>query len=366
MSPHEPHFYHSGIYALGSNGSGQLGIGHKEDVSTPESVKTKQNSPPADVKHIASGGNHTVVLYTNDVLLTAGDNSDGRCFRVADDETSALGGVASCDTLGSVVKHVAATWTATLLALEKGVIWVCGSGNSGELGLGKGVTESRNGSLISFPPRGPKVVRLASCMGHVVAVLSNGEVWGWGKGRKGQLGEPAENCWEPRKIEGIPFFATEAVCGKDFTCVFGPPSTGEVLVLGPSSNDRFGVRTNAPRTVPGWRQVAASWGSIFVLVESGILISWGRDDHGQLPPPHLPRLKSIAAGSEHCLALTGSGTVLAWGWGEHGNCGQPTDSSGDVSQRWNELKVPWQPLSLFAGCATSFVVTRNAAHSDEG
>jgi protein ATS1 len=193
-------------------------------------------------------------------------------------------------------------------------------------------------------------------MAHVVAVLSNGEVWGWGKGRKGQLGGPSGNVWTPRKIVEIGFFATDAICGKDFTCVFGSPSTGEVSLLGLSSNDRFGVRANAMAAVPGWNQVAASWGSIFVLLKTGEVIAWGRDDHGQLPPAGLPLLNAIAAGSEHCLGLTKAGKVLAWGWGEHGNCGEPTGPNGDVKGRWNEIRLSRPVVSIFAGCATSFVV----------
>jgi protein ATS1 len=193
-------------------------------------------------------------------------------------------------------------------------------------------------------------------MAHVVVVLTNGEVWGWGKGRKGQLGEPAENVWRPRRIEDIGFFAVDVVCGKDFTCIFGSPSTGDISILGPNSNDRFGMKTNAPATVLGWKQVAASWGSIFVLSESGSVTAWGRNDHGQLPPAGLPPLKSIIAGSEHCLGLTEAAKVLAWGWGEHGNCGEPTDEKGDVKDGWNEIVLVQPASAIFAGCATSFVV----------
>ncbi|CZT15906.1 related to alpha-tubulin suppressor [Ramularia collo-cygni] len=335
------------LFAFGSNGSGQLGIGHTEDVSVPHPVLGC-----LDVQQIACGGNHTIVTGKHG-LATSGENSDGRCFTASDSSTN-----------NSLFLHsdkypeamVAATWSASFIC-SAGSVHACGAGNAGELGLGPGVQlVGTPQAIANFPPVGTKIVKIAACMAHVVVVLTNGEVWGWGKGRKGQLDEPAATVWSPRKFKNIGFFAVDAVCGKDFTCIFGSPSTGELFVTGPNSNDRFGVKTNAPANVRGWKKVAASWGSVFVLSESGDVTAWGRNDHGQLPPVGLPPLSSIVAGSEHCLGLTEAGKVLAWGWGEHGNCGDPTDAKGDVKNGWNEIALSRPASAIFAGCATSFVV----------
>lgn len=58
------------IFALGSNGSGQLGIGHQDDTSTPQEVNTDGIST-AGIKQIACGGNHTTVLFENGDIATA-------------------------------------------------------------------------------------------------------------------------------------------------------------------------------------------------------------------------------------------------------------------------------------------------------
>lgn len=340
------------LYAFGSNGSGQLGIGHAEDVSAPQQVIDS-----GSVQRIACGGNHSVIRSGETHIATAGDNSDGRCFTASSKSTSIPFFTFSEEYSQALV---AATWSASLICSD-GTIYACGSGNAGELGLGKGIEfAERPQAIPTFPPNGTKIIKIAACMAHVVVILTNGEAWGWGKGRKGQLGEPAETVWKPRRIESIDFFATDVVCGKDFTCIFGRQTTGELRLLGPNSNDRFGIKTNAPVAVPGWKEVAASWGSVFVLSEYGEVTAWGRNDHGQLPPFGLPLLKSIAAGSEHCLGLTVDGKVLAWGWGEHGNCGKPTDAKGDVKNGWNEIVVPQPALTIFAGCATSFIVAGKA------
>jgi protein ATS1 len=193
-------------------------------------------------------------------------------------------------------------------------------------------------------------------MGHVVAVLSNGEAWGWGNGRKGQLGEPAAGAvYAPRLISGVGFEVVKAVCGREFTCLFGRPETGEMAVLG---SDKWGVRSHAPcGGVAGWKEVGAGWGSVFVLKGDGTLLSWGRDDHGQLAREGLGQVRTMAVGSEHALVLTEAGDLMAWGWGEHGNCGQIRDVKGEKGQR-NKIAStePGMEITMLgAGCATSWI-----------
>ncbi|USW55723.1 Putative regulator of chromosome condensation 1/beta-lactamase-inhibitor protein II [Septoria linicola] len=351
------------LYAFGSNGSGQLGIGHTEDVSLPEECKGNWVSKCSTIRQLAGGGNHTIAVFTDRAFASVGDNRDGRCMTAQERQihTTWQQYQFPPDFEMVFLGHVAATWSASFATCEAETPYVSGTGNSGEIGLGPGISTTDGAfQVIEMNPRHEPVVKIVASMGHVVVVLESGEVLGWGRGRKGQLGRPAENMWTPRRFEDILFKVVDAACGKDFTVLFGEPSKGELLVLGLAGSDRFGVKRDAPDSLPGWKQVAASWGSIYVLMESGELKAWGRNDHGQLPPSGLPLLDSIAAGSEHCLGLTRDGKVLAWGWGEHGNCGMPIDKNGDVKGRWNEIATVSQlPASaVFAGCATSFIAVQ--------
>ena len=355
------------LYAFGSNGSGQLGVGHEDDLSQPQSSIIDSLD---SIKQIAAGGNHTLFLSETGKVAAAGNNPCGHTARAEGDSVSHCTAVpaslpAEQHSGGEwnapvLIDQVAATWCASLMLSRHGSLIVGGEGLNGELGLGKDITKSTDLQAIpNFPPGSRRVLQIAACMAHAVAVLDNGDVYGWGKGGKGQLGEPAQDAWSPRKIEGIPFPVAKAVCGKDFTCFIGARENGELAISGLKSRDRFGVLSSAPKAVPGWKDVGASWGSIFILKQDGNLISFGRNDHGQLAPQDLPAVEAIGAGSEHCLALTQAGQVLSWGWGEHGNCGAPTDQSGDVKGgRWNEVELPdgQSAAALFAGCATSFIV----------
>lgn len=355
------------LLALGSNGAGQLGIGNTEDVSIPSKCQISRHmissAPFSRINTIAAGGNHTLVLYHDGTLFASGNNSDGRCnlnyAAIKLDESPQLQSFISPngfeqDEYPGSYQFCTATWEASICLDINGHIVTCGTGNRGELGLGEGVSKARRPRAISgFPPPGTRMGWLAASVSHVVAVLTNGDVYGWGSGRKGQLGQPFESVWLPRKIEGIGFHARRAVCGRDFTYIVGDPTSGEHMVIG---SDKWDVVARAPETLPPWKEVGASWGSIFVLLQTGEILSWGRNDHGQLGPKNLPSVEQIAIGSEHAVALTSAGEVVAWGWGEHGNCGLPTED-GDVKDRWNVLAVSGTVYKLGAGCATSFIAS---------
>ena len=354
------------VYAIGSNGSGQLGIGHKEDVSVPKQVLFDDENigPTSEVK---AGGNHTLLLSSGS-LYCSGDSSSGACGLISELEPSDSqfyrARLSTEDSKSSSpVIFCAASWEASIIVQkdEDGLatkVSSFGIGNKGELGQGELLFRSSKAQIIKdFPPKNLEIVDLAASVSHVVAVLSNGEVYGWGSGRKGQLGQPEGIIYVPRKITGLDFKALRAVCGREFTYILGETESGKHAVLG---SDKWSVRSAAPAAVHGWKDVGASWGSIFVLNKDGRLISWGRDDHGQLSPLGPSPLSQVAIGSEHALGLTMDGKVLAWGWGEHGNCG-PGTTNGDVKGKWNVIASsqylpPGSKISnIGAGCATSWV-----------
>lgn len=380
------------LFAFGSNSCGQLALGHVEDVSIPTRCLFYEDPDPTtqnDIIRIAAGGNHTLVLFGNGAVYAAGCNVDGRCGRQQqqgkDDESILrFRRVVLTTEDGKVFdtfKDMSATWEGSFLVAWSGddnVTLVLGTGAKGELGLGTARTQSPTPIPISnFPPPRTSVVSIASGMGHTATVLSNGEVYGWGGARKGQLGEGAKAGkieWSPVKIADVPFYATAVTCGREFTVVSGDKEKGEYVVLG-SSGDKWGVLSGQPgsifndgaRVLPVYTGISAGWHAIYVhhqRQEEGhaSITAWGRNDRGQLPPADLPSAKMLAVGSEHALALLDDGTVAVFGWGEHGNCGTEIDAQGNVKERYNRIDMSEIGherviVGIGAGCATSWVIT---------
>lgn len=354
------------IFAIGSNGSGQLGIGHKEDVSVPKQVQFEPNPPSSPIVKVSAGGNHTLLLTRSGQLYRGGDTASGACGITSEPSVPLFQEICLSKDPKRQTGHIdliAATWEASFVVArdddgKRTRLFSFGSGMKGELGSGELIVRTPTATqLKDFPPAGTEIVDLAACMGHAVAVLSNGDAYGWGNCRKSQIGDPGAVVYSPRKINGIGFKVARAVCAKESTCFFGEPESGNIRVLG---SDKWELSSKAPATAPPWIDVGASWGDIYILRKDGYLQGWGRDDHGQLPPPNLPRLERIAIGSEHVVALSADGEALAWGWGEHGNCG-PQVEDNDVKGRWNVIASPkfippgCQIDRIGAGCATSWV-----------
>lgn len=327
---------------------------------------------------IVAGGNHTLILFESGAVYAAGFNADGRCGGVQEESLLRFRRVRLRDgDDGTVVdrfRDVSASWAASFLVADideekNGVgdgqrVYVLGSGDRGELGLGKDIVRASACEVLrDFPPQEQRIVSIASGMGHTVAILSNGDVYGWGAARKGQLGTALaakKIVWKPEKIEGaIPFAARAVVCGREFTVITGPQESGQYVILG-AQDDRWRIRSDAPSTLTKARSIAASWHGIYVHDFDSNVTAWGRQDRGQLPPPDLGPVAQIAVGSEHAIALLPDRkTVVAFGWGEHGNCGPETDERGNVAGRYNVIPLPQDTtvLGLGAGCATSWIIT---------
>ncbi|KAL8635038.1 MAG: hypothetical protein Q9228_007433 [Teloschistes exilis] len=351
------------LFALGSNGSGQLGTGHTKDVNNAQQCYLingleHAGTWPSPIRMVKGGGNYTLVLLEDGSLFVSGDlRTNGTGSDAVAEFISVFNSVPNTVFDGKKIKLCSALWDTSVIVTEDDEIYTVGSDSKAERGMGQGVSGTFP-KLNKFLPPGESIVDLASGLAHTIVVLSNGDVYGWGNGRKGQIGEPAGIVWKPRKIDGIYFKVVRAVCGREFSYLIGDPSNGHHTIIG---SDKWNVRSTAPVAMPDWLDIGATWGTVFVLDQSGKLHAWGRNDHGQLGvASHPDQIKAIAAGSEHAVILTQNGAVAFSGWGEHGNCGSGTDPQGDVKE-WSQHFSPnfaaksFEILGIAAGCATSFV-----------
>jgi hypothetical protein len=66
------------VYAWGLNNHGQLGVGHKENISLPEKVK---NLEGVTVTMMAGGEHHTIAVADDGRVFCWGRNDEGQCGR---------------------------------------------------------------------------------------------------------------------------------------------------------------------------------------------------------------------------------------------------------------------------------------------
>ena len=66
------------VYAWGLNNHGQLGVGHKENISLPQKVK---NLEGVQVVMMAGGEHHTIAVSQDGRVFCWGRNDEGQCGR---------------------------------------------------------------------------------------------------------------------------------------------------------------------------------------------------------------------------------------------------------------------------------------------
>ncbi|KAF3920007.1 hypothetical protein ABW21_db0201711 [Orbilia brochopaga] len=357
------------LFSFGSNSLGQLSLGHVEDAHTPTEVVLPRL--PSDISIIA-GGNHTFLLSTTQKLLySVGDNTFGRSAIPQTSDSSTLAKTTSFELVPPPTPtanwvSIGAGWQFSILLSSGNKVYACGNGPRGELGLDVSVrTCSTPTEIPGFPPPTTTIVQLVSGVEHTLALLSDGRVYGWGNGRKGQLGilpSDSKQLWTPCELRldaQDDFQVASIAAGREISAFIS--RTGEVRVIG---NDKWGViKLNPTVANPtcGWKAFNAGWAAIYVLSNDGKLVSWGRNTHGQLPPNDIPPLDQVAVGSEHVIAVGRDGNLYAWGWGEHGNCGLLEKERGEVVRWTQKVRVEglvegkYQVEGIAAGCATSWV-----------
>src|SRR5438128_9587367 len=143
----------SGLFAFGSNGSGQLGIGNFLDCNVPTPCKFSKKAdnhisddddsfasslkyPP---KVISCGGNHSALITYNGELWMTGSNVKGQCGNIVINDDNLFYNCFHQVLTDKKWKHVACGWTFTILVEENGNVYALGKGSFGELGCGKNV-----------------------------------------------------------------------------------------------------------------------------------------------------------------------------------------------------------------------------------
>ncbi len=167
------------VWAWGKNNYGQLGDGSKANKNKPIAV-----SGMIDVKAISCGRYFSMVLKQDGSVWTWGKNGDGE-----------LGNGAFNDQLHPVqvrnlsnVKAIAGGWYHGLALKQDGSVWGWGQNAYGQLGI----------SNTNDQPVPVKVMSLNGATAitgsrYLSAAVVNGNVWTWGKNKAGLLGNGTTN-----------------------------------------------------------------------------------------------------------------------------------------------------------------------------
>ncbi|MFA5794830.1 MAG: fibronectin type III domain-containing protein [Candidatus Brocadiia bacterium] len=165
------------LWAWGQNNYGQLGLGDTTNRNTPTQAGTD-----TDWSKIAAGYAYTIALKTNGTLWAWGENWFGQLG----DGTNVSKNIPTQIGTDTNWQQIACGYWHTLAIKTDGTLWAWGKNSVGELGLGD--TTDRNTPVrVGFDTDWAKITAHGN-NGHTLAIKTNGTIWGWGDNTSGQLG----------------------------------------------------------------------------------------------------------------------------------------------------------------------------------
>ena len=221
------------IYTMGSNQYGQLGMGEKPQLKQEEndsdSVTTSPNGDVFDrfvhmdylhveVKLLACGANHTILVTQDNEMYSCGGNMFGECGLGHSHDAHEFQKVeldSGIDNEKSefIIEQVSCGSEHSFIRTRNHELWSCGQNYAGQLGLGTMNNESRfqkvslelqenESDAVSRNNRDVIELKQVSCGdNHTVLLTMNNEIWTCGSNIHGALG--TESHSEMRKVSDI-------------------------------------------------------------------------------------------------------------------------------------------------------------------
>ncbi|CAL1542439.1 unnamed protein product, partial [Lymnaea stagnalis] len=193
------------VFAWGRGDNGRLGLGNYDSTTSPKPVNIPGDSHPCFVH---CGMDCSVILTLEHTLLCSGSNrynklaldqitSDEVVESLMEESTSFIP-VSSSPISNIQVKMVALGTSHSAIVTVDGDCYTFGSNQFGQLGV---ETEPGNRKPKHVTLLQNKVALISCGDIFTVAVLTDNEVYTWGKSSRGRLGRPVEESHLPRPVQ---------------------------------------------------------------------------------------------------------------------------------------------------------------------
>jgi alpha-tubulin suppressor-like RCC1 family protein len=357
------------VFSFGGNHTGGLGISNNDTKLVPTRVA---GLPPSSgpVRQVTAGFHHTGMVTEAGDLLMCGDGWNGQLGLGDKEDRTTPTLVERAEFKGEAVLMVACGFAHTAVATEGGGVYTFGDGKQGQLGHGDEEDQlaPRRVPEAEFRPNGSaegpdeRIVMVAAGCRHTVALSEAGHVFTWGLGEDGQLGHgDGDDQWAPQQVEAGRFGGEKVVfvaAGGNHTAAV--TAGGQLYTWGWNCHGQLGHGDTGSRLVPtvvgafgaseGRQVVMAACGALHTLVvtQDGGLWASGCGYDGilglndgqarrvfeQVGGFGGARVVSAAAEYEHSVAVTEDGALWTWGEGKRGRLGH-----GDEEDRWVPTRV---------------------------
>ena len=235
--------------------------------------------------------------------------------------------------------------THTALLMPDGTVWTAGGNLNGELGDGTSQSSLARKQVLAG------ATSIAVGGSHTLAVVG-GQVFGWGTGNFGQLGDGTGAGRNVPTVSPLLSDVSQVAAGNVFSLALHP--NGTVHAFGYNFSDGIGDGSTLQRLTPvlvsglsDAVKIAAGVNHALAIRANGTVVAWGNNQFGKLGDgttttrltpvavTGLSNIIAVAAAQESSLALDSAGHVWAWGTGFYGVLGQ-----GNTANSSTPVQIP--------------------------
>ncbi|XP_063074748.1 probable E3 ubiquitin-protein ligase HERC4 [Engraulis encrasicolus] len=260
------------VYSWGRGDEGQLGVASQlSNMSQPLWV-TIQAPWPVLITQVACGNVHSLALSSGGDVFSWGKNTHGQLGLGKAVAVQPVPCLVSALT-GVPVTRIAAGGSHTLALTLQRLVYCCGANHAGQLGL-KRVDEKGRFAICSVPAlRDWDITSICCGQSHTAVLTRTGHVYTFGEGAHGQLGHSSTaNELLPRKVEGLDGPATQIACGSHHTLVLG--SSKQLWAFGSGVKGQLGNGTLVNCSQPVMVEVNRAGMEIPTLSDFRISAGW--------------------------------------------------------------------------------------------
>ncbi len=338
------------LLSWGDGSVGELGTGTTGGSGVPIAVSAGAIPSGTSFTQVAEGG--YTFIGTNDFSLAL--SSSGALYAWGYDGQGELGDASTSESnvpakvaagaipAGTTIKQIAAGEENALAIGSNGKAYAWGSEVAGQLGNGS------NSSYTDVPvavsagaiPAGATLTQVAAGSFSGFALSSAGNVYAWGAGSEGDLGDGSSSESDvPVAVAAgaIPAGTRMVQVAADNANGYALSSTGHVYAWGVGDSDELGDNSGAGSDVP----VAVAAGAI---------------------PPGVA-ITQIATGNQFVIALSSSGKVYAWGNGSGGDLGDGSTANAPAPVAVSAGAIPagTRIIQVAASAGNGYAVSSTGA-----